>query len=233
MLRGRGPGRDAQLPTPSPGDPSSLQPWEPPGPPISSPILSPTMKTTSRPRDGGQAQARVRDCLWLRPRASPRPRSHLRPSAPQPPGFSPPTTQLLCCSSSFGSLECTGLAEPSPAPPPPRLGEGLAEGGKRRGGDAREEERELQRPGARRAAVRGFCDPARRPGTRDGWKSWPVATMKLCGHLDWPEDRSTRSCACSGLFWFTVGERGGAEVSGSIYYISARIPNPPVFSAFG
>lgn len=168
MLGGGGPGPDAQVPTPSPGNPSCLQPREPLGPPISGPIPSPTIKTTSRPRAGGQERAgsaglRPRH----RPRADPGPSRHLRRSAPQPPDFSPPTTRLLCCSSSHGSLECTGLAEPSPAPPPPRLGEGLAKGGKRRGGDEREEERELQRPGRAEGPGPGHTgDPARRPGAR-------------------------------------------------------------------
>lgn len=34
-----------------------IHPWSPLGPPISSPIPSPTIKTTSWPRDGGQARA--------------------------------------------------------------------------------------------------------------------------------------------------------------------------------
>lgn len=147
MLGGRGPGPDAQVPTPSPGDPSCLQPREPLGPPISGPIPSPTIKTTSGPRAGGQERAgsaglRPRH----RPRAKPGPSRHLRPSVPQPPDFSPPTTRLLCCSSSHGSLECTGLAEPSPAPPPPRLGEGGT-------GQGREEEGRGRKRGRARASA--------------------------------------------------------------------------------
>lgn len=126
---------------PLPSNPSYLHPREPPGPPISSPIPSPTIKTTSWPRDGGQARAGGAGLgPRLRPRASPPPRRPLRVTAPQPPDFSPPTTRLLCCSSSLGSLECTGLAEPSPPAPPPhgwgrdwpregRGGEGCEKGG--------------------------------------------------------------------------------------------------------
>ena len=85
MLGGGGSGRDAQLSTPSPGNPSYLQLRESPGPPISSPIPSPTIKTTSRPRDGGQARAGGAGLgSRLHPRASLRPRRPLGCTVPQP-----------------------------------------------------------------------------------------------------------------------------------------------------
>lgn len=93
----------------NPGNP--LGPGSPapfPLPPLK-PALSSSMEARRRPGGAGVDPR-------LRPHASPRPSSHLRASAPQPPALSLPTTRLLCCSSWPCSLECTGLAEPSPAP---------------------------------------------------------------------------------------------------------------------
>lgn len=140
-------------------------------------------QTTSQARDGSQARAGgVGLGPPLRPGAKPRPSRHLRASSPQPPDFSPPTPRLLCCSSSLGFLECTGLAEPSAAPPPPRLGEGLAEGGKRRGGDARKEERGPQPPWAPKGTGQGaLVTPPAILGQEMGGNRGPVLRQGLVG----------------------------------------------------
>lgn len=141
MLGVGGPGRDAQLPTPSPGDPSGLQPREPPGPPISRPIFSPTIKTTSGPHDGGQARDGGTGLgPWRHPRASRGPSRHLRRSAPQPP------TSPRRLPGSFVALARSALwnarASRSQARPPLRHGWGRdwpreGRGGERRRGGAR------------------------------------------------------------------------------------------------
>lgn len=108
----------------SPGSPLNLR----------SPVLFhiPPLKPPSGPSGGGLAPAPgAGDRPRLRPRAGPRPSRHLRASAQEPPELSPPTPRLLCCSSWPCSQECTGLAEPSPAPLR-RRGEGLGEDRRRR-----------------------------------------------------------------------------------------------------
>lgn len=207
-----------------------------PGSPLGpqSPTAFP-LKTIFQPRDGGRARAGGGGYLPGFASAPARgPAATFARARRRPPTSPPPTPRLLCCSSSLGSLECTGLAEPSPAPPPPRLGEGLAEGGRRRGGDAREEELWLQRPGSLERP-----GPSLRPGARDGRKSWPRAATRLSGHLIGLRIfRLGRLQGVNRLFWITVGDpEGGGEGCLKSAEASSRSlpspPTPPVFSGFG
>ncbi|CAI9160647.1 unnamed protein product [Rangifer tarandus platyrhynchus] len=141
---------------PLPGNPSYLHPREPPGPPISSPIPSPTIKTTSWPHDGGQARAGGAGLgPRLRPRASPPPDAPFalpRLSPPTSPRQLPGSFVALARLALWNARASPSQARPSPTP---RLREGLAEGGKRRGGMRERRSWSFNVPGAWRGPGQG------------------------------------------------------------------------------
>lgn len=96
-----------------PGNPSYLPPGSPLGPNLSPIRFSHHVKPPPGPAMEAGRRPGVQD--WV-PAPAPAPTrlpdAPFAFEAPQPPGLpSPPNfTRLLCCSSSLGSLECTGLA---------------------------------------------------------------------------------------------------------------------------
>lgn len=102
-----------------------------------------------------------------------------------------------------------------PAPPPPRLGEGLAEGGQRRGGDEREEERGRGDPARGGAGPRALETPPAAPQLEVGGRRVPAQHRDPADTLINPRMvplGRLQGMDSSGLRW----GNGGPEVSGNL-----------------